>query len=174
MCCTLTSDQAKHAIPKTAEVVYSIGVGELGWQYGTGLKSHGTVTNWCTGREWPVNWWQLFQLDDDQTCNSKDGGSAYSDGQLWGDIEWSLNYYITQCTGNSRSLETKPVGEKIAVEKTSSQRGWATRPRLSSLGERERNAVMANRVGVNMLQSCSVSNTLSHTNLSNKVRGIFF
>ena len=44
---------------------YSIGVGELGWQYGTGLKSHGTATNWCTGREWPVNcmtvistqWW---------------------------------------------------------------------------------------------------------------------
>ena len=34
---------------------YSIGVGELGWQYGTGLKSHGTVTNWCTGREWPMN-----------------------------------------------------------------------------------------------------------------------
>ena len=34
---------------------YSIGVGKLGWQYGTGLKSHGTVTNWCTGREWPVN-----------------------------------------------------------------------------------------------------------------------
>ena len=39
--------------------------GELGWQYGTGLKSHGTVTNWCTGRGWPVNsmavisarWW---------------------------------------------------------------------------------------------------------------------
>ena len=30
---------------------YSIGVGELGCQYGTGLKSHGTVT----GREWPVN-----------------------------------------------------------------------------------------------------------------------
>ena len=24
---------------------YSIGVGELGWQYGTGLKSHGTVTD---------------------------------------------------------------------------------------------------------------------------------
>ena len=49
----LTSDLAKHAIPKTVEVLYSIGVGELGWQYGTGLKSHGT--NWCTRREWPVN-----------------------------------------------------------------------------------------------------------------------
>ena len=31
-------------------------VGELGWQYVTGLKSHGTVTNWCTERGWPVNW----------------------------------------------------------------------------------------------------------------------
>ena len=30
--------------------------------------------------------WQLFLLDDDQTCHSKDGGSAYSDGQLWEEI----------------------------------------------------------------------------------------
>ena len=30
-------------------------VGELGLQYGTRLKSHGAVTNWCTGRGWPVN-----------------------------------------------------------------------------------------------------------------------
>ena len=30
-------------------------IGELGWQYGTRLKSHSTVTNWCTGRRWPVN-----------------------------------------------------------------------------------------------------------------------
>ena len=28
----------------------------------------------------------LFPLDDDQTCHSKDGGSAYSDGQLWEEI----------------------------------------------------------------------------------------
>ena len=40
-------------------------------------------------------------------------------------------------------------------------------PRLSSPGERERNAVMANRVGVNMLQFC-FSNSLSHTTLSIK------
>ena len=33
---------------------------------------------------------------------------------------------------------------------------------------------MAIRVGVNILQFCSVSNSLSHINLSNKVRGIFF
>ena len=29
-CSILTSDPAKHSIPKTAEVAYSIGVGELG------------------------------------------------------------------------------------------------------------------------------------------------
>ena len=40
---------------KDSGSAYSIGVGKLGWQYGTGLKSHGTVTNWCTRREWPVN-----------------------------------------------------------------------------------------------------------------------
>ena len=41
-------------------------------------------------------------------------------------------------------------------------------PRLSSPGGRERNAFMANRVGVNMLQFCSVSNSHSHTTLSIK------
>ena len=41
-------------------------------------------------------------------------------------------------------------------------------PRLSSPGEQERNAVMVNRVGVNMLQFCSVSNSLSHATLSIK------
>ena len=30
--------------------------------------------------------WQLFSLEDDQTCHSKDGGSAYSVGQLWDEI----------------------------------------------------------------------------------------
>ena len=41
-------------------------------------------------------------------------------------------------------------------------------PRLSSPRERERNAVMANRVGVNMLKFCLVSNSLSQTTLSIK------
>ena len=54
-CCILTSNPAKYAIPKSTEVAYSIGVGDLGWQYGTGLKSPGTIINWCTRREWPVN-----------------------------------------------------------------------------------------------------------------------
>ena len=49
---------------------------------------------------------------------------------------------------------------------------WTQGPWLSS-PERERNAVFANRVGVNMLQFCSVSNSLSHTTLWNKVEVYF-
>ena len=107
---------------------YSIGVGKLGWQYETGLKSHGTVIDWCTGREWPVNcmtvisaWWQS-----------------------WGDIEWVLNYYITQCTGNSTSLEIGEFGDwrvwrQDVVEKASTQQSGPPGLRLRSPGERERN-----------------------------------
>ena len=48
--------------------------------------------------------------------------------------------------------------------RTMSQRGYALRtPRLSNTGERERNTVMAIRVGVNMLQFSSASNSLSHS-----------
>ena len=54
-----------------------------------------------------------------------------------------------------------------------SQRGWAPMPRLSGPGERERNAVVAIRVGVNMLQFCSASNSLSHTTLSLSEKYIF-
>ena len=105
---------------------------------------------------------------------------------------WASNYYITQYTGSSISWR-QDVVEKASTQqigpsgprlsscswredaglRNMSQRGWAPGPRLSSPGEWERNTVMANRVGVNMLQFCSVFNSLSHTTLSNKVRGIF-
>ena len=53
-------------------------------------------------------------------------------------------------------------------ENSTQQRAEPLGLQLSSPGEWERNAVMANRVEVNMLQFCSVSNSLSHTTLSNK------
>ena len=105
--------QAYHS--KDGGSAYSIGVGELGWQYGTGLKSHGTVTDWCTGREWLVNcmtvisaWWR----------------SKMPFQRQWKRIFWwpvmgrywvGMNCYITECTGNSISWR------QDAVEKTSTQ-----------------------------------------------------
>ena len=62
-------------------------------------------------------------------------------------------------------LEFRWVGEKML------EWGPCPRepgPRLKSPGERERNAIMAIRVGYNMMQFCSVSNSLSHTTLSMK------
>ena len=70
----------------------------------------------------------------------------------------------------------RPVQLEIRCGRENSPQQRAEPPGLwlSSPGKRERNAIMAIRVGVNMLQFCSVSNSLSHTTLSNKVRGIFF
>ena len=186
------------AIQKTAEVVYSVGVGELGWQYGTGLKSHGAVTNWCTRRGWPVNcmtvisvrWWSKHAIP-------KTAEVAYSVGHLWEEIEWVLNYYITQCTGNSITLEIRELEKWCCRENSTRQKGPSGPPieqlRIRRVGDRcgrenqhperlgpqssgwaaqenRKETLMAIRVGVNMLQFCSVSNSLLHTTLSNKVR----
>ena len=65
-------------------------------------------------------------------------------------------------------LGIRPVGEKMLDWETCPRGAGPAGPRLSNPGERKRNAVMANRVGVNMLQFCSVSNSLSHITLSIK------
>ena len=66
---------------------------------------------------------------------------------------WTTNYYITPVTGSSDQLERMLEWGPCPRE------ARAPGPRLSSPKERERNAVMAIRVGVNMLQFCSVSNS---------------
>ena len=61
------------------------------------------------------------------------------------------------------------------VKKTSSQqRAGPPGLRLNNPGEQERKVDGHKSGEVNMLQFCSVSNSLSHATLSNKVRGIYF
>ena len=70
-CYMLTFNPAKHAIPKTVEVTHSDGSYEKKSRRQAWLtildkvKAHGTVIDWCIGREWPVNcmtvisaWWR--------------------------------------------------------------------------------------------------------------------
>ena len=57
---------------------------------------------------------------------------------------------------------------QLEIRKPAPREAGPPGPRLSSPGKRERNAVVAIGVGVNMLQFCSVSNSLSHTTLSIK------
>ena len=69
--------------------------------------------------------------------------------------------------GDQTSWRTDHLREDAGM-RTCPREAWPPGPRLSSPGERKRNMVLANRVGVNMLQFYSVSNSLSHTTLSIK------
>ena len=82
---------------------------------------------------------------------------------------WMSNYYITPAKGSSGQWERRCWNENH-VPAEAGPSGL----RLSSPGERERNAVMAIREGVNILQSLfGLQLPLIH-NPFNKVRGIFF
>ena len=136
-CCILTSDPAKHAIPKTAEVHIPLGWMRLGWQYGTGLKSHRLM-----------HWKRV-------TCELHDSYFRLMTIKHAIPKEVALNYYITEGTGNSISLERSCGREKQhPAEGALRTPDWVleTRPdqletkcgreslRLSNPGERERNA----------------------------------
>ena len=54
--------------------------------------------------------------------------------------EWTSNYYITLATGSSGQLEIESVGEKMLEWRPCPRDAGPTGPRLSSPGERERNA----------------------------------
>ena len=81
-----------------------------------------------------------------------------------------LNYYITQWRQEVSSLEMR--WRQDAVEKARTQQsgppGWA------ALENEKDTTLMAIRVGVNILQFCSVSNSLSHANLTIKWKVYLF
>ena len=101
---------------------YSIGVGELGWRCGTGLKSHSTLTDWCTGREWPVNcmtvisaWWRSnmpFQR------RRKWHIPMTSHGEI---VSGRLNYYITRWRREVSQFGDRRSWRQDVVEKASTQ-----------------------------------------------------
>ena len=97
---------------------YSIGVGELGWQYGTGLKSHGTVTDWCTGREWPVNCVTVISAWGRSNMPFQRRWKCIFRWPIMGSYWVGVKYYTTECTGNSISLERRCGREKTAPGRT--------------------------------------------------------
>ena len=108
-----------------------------------------------------------------KTCHSKDGGSGYSFGHLWEEIEWTSNYYITQCTGNSISLGIRRELEKLCCrENSTQQRAGPPGLRLSNPGEWERNADGHKSGGQYVAVLFGLQLPLTHTPF-NKVRYIF-
>ena len=92
---------------------------------------------------------------------------------------WASNNYITRVKTGSQSVGDKmrkrePAPSRSPIEQLQLERRcWnedhvpveagPPDPQLSSPGEWERDDIMAIRVGVNMLQFCSASNSLSHS-----------
>ena len=70
-----------HTFPQSISVKYSLADN-------MGQGKNPTVPSQSDPPEESDLWtaWQLFPLDDDQICHSKNGGSVYSDGQLWEEI----------------------------------------------------------------------------------------
>ena len=93
---------------------------------------------------------------------------------LYNSVHRKFNQLETRCSWESQHPSEGAL--RPPINQFGDQRSWKedaemrtcpreagpTGSRLSSPGERERNVVTANRVGVNMLQFCSVSNS-SHT-----------
>ena len=161
---------------KDSGSAYSISVGKLGWQSGTGLKSHGTVADWCTRREWPVNcmtvisaWWRSnmpFQR------RRKWHIPMASYGEI---LSGRLNYYITRWRQEVSQFGDQRIWRQDVVEKPSTQlKAGPPGLQLSNPGERERHNTDGHKTGGQYVAVLFGSNSLSHTNLSNIVRGIFF
>ena len=87
-------------------------------------------------------------------------------GQLWGDIEWAIELlYNSAETGSLWVWREDPLVTRCGRGNSTRRRGPPGH-RLSSPGEWEE-TLMAIRVGVNMLQFCSVSNSSHSKTLSN-------
>ena len=88
--------------------------------------------------------------------------------------EWTSNYYITWVKTGSQSVGDHMSWRSDAVEKTSTQRGWAPKPPVEQprrTGKKRRCGHKSG--GQNVAVLFSLQLPLTH-NPFNKVRGIFF
>ena len=98
-----------------------------------------------------------------------------SDGQLWGDIEWAIELlYNLVKTGSQWVWRSDQLVIRCGRE-SQHPAEWAHRPPVEQPWRtRKTQRWWPEEWGVNMLQLCSVSNSLSHTNLSIKWEVYFF
>ena len=86
------------------------------------------------------------------------------------DIELLYN----SLTGNQLIWRPDQLGTRCGKESQHPERLGPQAPGWAAQENGKETRLWPNWVGVNILQFYSVSNSLSHTTLSNKVRGIFF
>ena len=153
---------------------YSIGVGELADNMGQGKISrynHRLMHRKRVTCELHDSYFRLMTI---KHAIPRTAEVTHSDGQLWGDIEWAIELlYNSVKTGSQLVWRPDPLVTRCGRE-SQHPAEWAPGPPIEQHQENGKETLMAIRVGVNMLQFCSVFNSRSHTTFSNKVRGIFF
>ena len=168
MCCILTFDPAKHAIPKMKWHILMANYGKKSCRQAwltiwDKVKSHRTVTDWCTGREWPMNcmtvistWWR--------------SNMPFQGRRKWhipmasygGDIEWAIELLNSVTTRSQLVWRPDPLVARCG-RGSQHPAEWVPGPLVEQHQENGKETLMAIRVEVNMLQFCSFSNFLSHT-----------
>ena len=135
------------------------------------VKSCGTVIDCCTGREWPVNCMTVISARW-QSNMPRTAEVTHPDGQLWGDIEWAIELlYNSVKTGSLLVWRPDPLVARCGRE-SKHPAEWASS--WATLENEKDTTLMAIGVGVNILQFCSVSNSLSHTTFQIKWEVYFF
>ena len=126
------------------------------------VKAHGTLIDWCTGREWPVN------------CMTVISAWRRSD-MLFQILSVRLNYYIPRWRQEVSELESRRVRDEMWLRKPALTRKLSHRASSWASGERERHTAMSGGDGeVNTLQSLFSLQLPLTRKPYNKVRDIFF
>ena len=139
------------------------------------VKSRGTVTDWCTGREWPVNcmtvisaWWRSNMPFQRQR---KWHIPMASYGEI---LSGRLNYCIARWRQEVSQFGDQTIWRQDVVEKASTRQKGLPGLWLSNPGERERHKADDHKSGHQYVAVLFVLQLPLTHNFSNKGRGIFF
>ena len=173
-CSILTFDSAKHAIPKRGSCIFH-------WRRRAWLtiwakvKSHGTVRLVHRKRVTCEIHESYFRSMTIKHAIPRTVEVIHPDGQLWGDIEWAIELLYNSVKTGSQLVWRSDLVVTRCVRESQHPAEWASRPPVEqSRRTRTTHGYVRRGWGVRYFAVFVQSPTLSHTTLSNKVRGIFF
>ena len=113
------------------------------------VKPRGTVIDWCTGREWPVNCMTVISTRWQSNIPFQRQRKWHiSDGKLWGDIEWAIELlYNSVKTGSQLVWRSDPLVTRCSRGSQHPAESGPPGLRLSSPGERERHNADGHKSG---------------------------
>ena len=153
-CCILTFDSAKHAIPKTVEVHIPLAWANLADKMGQGKIPRYSHRLMHRKRVTCKLYDSYFRLMTIKHAIPK--------------IEWAIELLYNLVKTGSQSVwrpvwRPDPLLTRCGRGSQHSAESWAPGPPVEQHQGNGKETLMAIRVGVNMLQFCSVSNSLSHS-----------